>query len=157
MAESESWSFYGFVTNSTQNRVSLSRAGEPCSASFNASSSRKSRTSPNVTCVDYYATRSDDRANDVFGNAVAVATFATMADTLVIDSVKDILLSAVAWPVFAIAASAVSYPFLYSDDEWTDLGALTIAQYPDRPNGCETGQEGSFAAIRPIRCPCSRI
>lgn len=70
-------------------------------------------------------------ANYVFGNAVAVATFATMADTLVIDSVKDILLSAVAWPVFAIAASAISYPFRYSDDEWTDLGALTIAQYPD--------------------------
>lgn len=44
---------------------------------------------------------------------------------------KDILLNAVAWPVFAIAASAISYPFRYSDDEWTDLGALTIAQYPD--------------------------
>jgi hypothetical protein len=70
-------------------------------------------------------------ANDVFGNAVAVATFATMADTLVIESVKDILLNAVAWPVFPIAASAISYPFRYSDDEWTDLGALTIAQYPD--------------------------
>jgi hypothetical protein len=70
-------------------------------------------------------------AHDVFGNAVAVANFATMADTLVIDSVKDILLNAVAWPVFDIAASAISYPFRYSDDEWTDLGALTIAQYPD--------------------------
>ena len=70
-------------------------------------------------------------AHDVFGNAVAVANFATMADTLVIDSVKDILLNAVAWPVFAIAASAISYPFRYSDDEWTDLGALTIAQYSD--------------------------
>jgi hypothetical protein len=23
------------------------------------------------------------------------------------------------------------YPFRYSDDEWTDLGALTIQQYPD--------------------------
>jgi hypothetical protein len=68
-------------------------------------------------------------ALDVFGNAVAVATFATMAETLVIDSVKDILLNAVAWPVFAIAASAISYPFRYSDDEWADLGALTVAQY----------------------------
>jgi hypothetical protein len=55
-----------------------------------------------------------------------------MADTLVIDSVKDILLNAVAWPIFDIAASAISYPFCYADDEWIDLGALTIAQYPDR-------------------------
>src|SRR5271154_3701797 len=70
-------------------------------------------------------------AHDVFGNAVAVATFATMTDMLVIDSVADILVNAAAWPVFAIAASAISFPFRYSDDEWTDLGALTIPQYPD--------------------------
>ena len=70
-------------------------------------------------------------AQDVRGNAVGVATFATMTDLLVIDSVADILLNAAAWPVFAIAASAISYPFLYSDDEWTDLGPLTIFQYQD--------------------------
>ena len=70
-------------------------------------------------------------AQDVSGNAVGVATFATMTDVLVIDSVADILLNAAAWPVFAIAASAISYPFHYSDDEWTDLGPLTIFQYPD--------------------------
>ena len=34
-------------------------------------------------------------AHDVFGNAVAVATFTDMAETLVIDSVKDILLNTV--------------------------------------------------------------
>ena len=67
----------------------------------------------------------------MFGNAVALATFATMASMLVIDSIEDILLNATAWPVFDIAASAISYPFRYSDDEWTDLGSLTIAQYPD--------------------------
>jgi transglutaminase-like putative cysteine protease len=50
---------------------------------------------------------------------------------LVIDSVADILLNAAPWPVFDIAASAISYPFRYSDDEWTDLGALTVLQYPD--------------------------
>ena len=70
-------------------------------------------------------------AHDVFGNAVAVASFSTMASTLVIESIDDILLNAAAWPVFDIAASAISYPFLYSDDEWTDLGAMTIAQYAD--------------------------
>jgi transglutaminase-like putative cysteine protease len=70
-------------------------------------------------------------AHDVFGNAVAMATFATMTDVLVIDSVADILLNAAPWPVFDIAASTNSYPFRYSDDEWTDLGALEIEQYPD--------------------------
>ena len=60
-------------------------------------------------------------AHDVFGNAVATATFQTMADTLVISSVADLQLEAVAWPVFDIAASAISYPFHYSDAEWTDL------------------------------------
>jgi transglutaminase-like putative cysteine protease len=71
-------------------------------------------------------------AHDVFGNAVAMAKFATVADMLVIDSVADILLNAAPWPVFDIAASAISYPFRYSDDEWTDLGALAIEQYPDQ-------------------------
>jgi transglutaminase-like putative cysteine protease len=70
-------------------------------------------------------------AQDVFGNAVGAATFATTTDMLVIDSVVDILLNAAAWPVFDIAASAIHYPFRYSDDEWTDLGALTVLQYAD--------------------------
>ena len=70
-------------------------------------------------------------AQDVFGNAVATAAFQTMTDNLVIDSVAELELNAVAWPVFDIAASAIFYPFRYSDDEWTDLGALTIQQYPD--------------------------
>lgn len=71
-------------------------------------------------------------AHDVFGNAVATATFATMADMVVIDSVADILLNTAPWPVFDIAASAISYPFRYSDDEWTDLGALAIEQYSNQ-------------------------
>lgn len=70
-------------------------------------------------------------AGDVFGNAVATVTFATMADNLVIDSVAELELHAAPWPVFDIAASAASYPFRYSDDEWTDLGALTVQQYAD--------------------------
>jgi transglutaminase-like putative cysteine protease len=77
-------------------------------------------------------------ANDVFGNAVAVATFTAMASTLVIDSIGEILLNATAWPVFDIAASAISYPFRYSDDEWTDLGSLTIAQYSDPGDQLQT-------------------
>ena len=70
-------------------------------------------------------------ANDVAGNAVATLTFGTPSDTLVIDSVARVELSAVAYPIFDIAASAISFPFRYSDEEWTDLGALATRQYPD--------------------------
>ena len=71
-------------------------------------------------------------AHDVFGNAVATATFRAPADRLVINSVVHLLLTADPWPVFDIAASALSYPFLYTDSEWTDLGALTVNQYADQ-------------------------
>jgi transglutaminase-like putative cysteine protease len=64
-------------------------------------------------------------AQDVFGNAVATATFQLTATNLVIASVAELQLEAVAWPVFDIAFSAMSYPFRYSDDDWIDLGALT--------------------------------
>jgi transglutaminase-like putative cysteine protease len=70
-------------------------------------------------------------AQDVFGNAVATANFHAVADQLVIDSVAELHLDAAAWPIFAIAATAISYPFRYSDDEWKDLGALALQQYPD--------------------------
>lgn len=73
-------------------------------------------------------------AQDVAGNAVATAVFAAMTDSLTIESRAVLTLGAVAWPVFDIAASAIRYPFRYSDDEWTDLGALATPQYPD-PNG----------------------
>ena len=73
-------------------------------------------------------------AQDVFGNAIATANFQTMTDTLVIDSVAELQLNAAAWPVFDIAASAISYPFRYSNDEWADIGALAAQQYAD-PNG----------------------
>ncbi|MGO9136001.1 MAG: transglutaminase family protein [Methylovirgula sp.] len=70
-------------------------------------------------------------AQDVFGNAVATATFQAMADALVIESVTELELNTIAWPIFDIVASAIFYPFRYSDDDWTDLGALTIQQYAD--------------------------
>jgi transglutaminase-like putative cysteine protease len=49
----------------------------------------------------------------------------------VIDSVTELQLHTAAWPVFDISVSAIFYPFRYSDDEWTDLGALATQQYPD--------------------------
>ena len=69
-------------------------------------------------------------AQDVAGNAVATATFHTLADSLVVESVSRVDLAAAADPVFAIAPSAIAFPFRYTDDEWTDLGNLTVLQYP---------------------------
>jgi len=73
-------------------------------------------------------------AYDVFGNTVATATFHSACDSLDISSVAEIQLDTAAWPVFDIAASAIVYPFRYSDDEWTDLGSLAVQQYAD-PTG----------------------
>ena len=73
-------------------------------------------------------------AQDVFGNDVATVTFSAMTDVLAIDAAAELELHASAWPVFDIAASAIVYPFRYSDDDWTDLGATTVQQYAD-PEG----------------------
>jgi transglutaminase-like putative cysteine protease len=70
-------------------------------------------------------------AQDVTGNMVATAAFQAMTDSLIITSNVELELDAPAWPVFDIAASAIFYPFRYSDDEWTDLGALAVPQHAD--------------------------
>ena len=87
-------------------------------------------------------------AHDVFGNSVATATFDAMSDHLVIDSVVELQLDATDWPVFAIAATAASYPFVYSASEWIDLGALVSPQYPD-PNGRLRAWAEGFVRSRP--------
>lgn len=96
------------------------------------------RESRDLRLVSHEITATPDAtvtwALDVFGNAVATASFQAMCDRLVIDSRAEVELDSVAWPVFAIAASAISYPFRYSDAEWVDLGALAALQYPD-PRG----------------------
>ncbi|WP_411906461.1 transglutaminase family protein [Rhizobium mayense] len=70
-------------------------------------------------------------SHDVFGNAIASATFQTLSDSLVVDSTATVDLTAAAWPVFDIAVSAINYPFLYTESDWTDLGALAVQQYED--------------------------
>lgn len=70
-------------------------------------------------------------AHDVAGNTVATATFQSMSDRLIIDSAAGLELDAPSWPIFDVAASAIFYPFRYSDDERTDLGVLALPQYPD--------------------------
>jgi transglutaminase-like putative cysteine protease len=73
---------------------------------------------------------------DVAGNVVATAAFpfSLMTDCLVIGCSTEVELSAAEWPVFDIAASAISFPFRYPDEEWTDLGALAVPQHAD-PGG----------------------
>ena len=73
-------------------------------------------------------------SQDPFGNAVATADFQEPADVLDVVSSSQLELCAAPWPVFDIAFSAASYPFRYSDDDWTDLGALTAPRYAD-PTG----------------------
>ena len=70
-------------------------------------------------------------ATDVFGNAVATAIFREFTSMLVIDSAAEVDLTAAVWPIFAIANSAIHFPFRYSEQEWTDLGALSARQYVD--------------------------
>jgi len=93
-------------------------------------------------------------AHDVFGNTVATATFQMAATNLVIVSVVELKLDAAAWPVFDIAVSAMSYPFRYSDDDWTDLGALALPSSRTRRGSYEIGRKCSFEEVGLIRCRC---
>lgn len=70
-------------------------------------------------------------SGDVFGNAVATASFDAIADLLVIESIAEVDLIGNAWPIFPIAASATSFPFRYSSEERADLGMLLEPQYLD--------------------------
>jgi hypothetical protein len=75
---------------------------------------------------------------------------------MVIDSVARVELDAAAWPIFDIAASAIVYPFRYSPDDWTNLGALTVRQHPDPKGASPHGRAASCAAQRRTHWPCSR-
>jgi transglutaminase-like putative cysteine protease len=72
--------------------------------------------------------------HDVFGNSVAIASFAAPSAELIIDSSLTLETFSVERPAFQIAAGATSYPFIYSADDRMDLGRMLERQYPD-PNG----------------------
>jgi transglutaminase-like putative cysteine protease len=67
-------------------------------------------------------------SQDVFGNLVATASFTQMAAELVITGEVSVELYADEWPIFRIAPDAHSYPFDYSAEEKTDLGALRVPE-----------------------------
>jgi transglutaminase-like putative cysteine protease len=87
-------------------------------------------------------------AYDVAGNAVATATFAEPADTLVIESVAKLTLDVDEWPVFDIAASSSTYPFMLSEEEMTDLGALRLQAYLDSSGRLREWAHGFIAGMR---------
>ncbi len=85
-------------------------------------------------------------AHDVFGNSVATATFNEKSDTLAIESHAVLTLDVDQWPVFDIAASAAYYPFLLTDDDMTDLGALRLQGYLDSSGRLREWAQGFVAA-----------
>jgi transglutaminase-like putative cysteine protease len=89
-----------------------------------------------------------DWSHDVAGNTIATARFDTMVEVLSIRSQTRVELHAPVWPVFPIAADAASYPFHYSADDRTDLGALVMPQYVDNAGRLQRWVEG-FVMARP--------
>jgi transglutaminase-like putative cysteine protease len=86
--------------------------------------------------------------HDVSGNSIATATFSDLTDRVTVESRMSVDLSAPEWPVFDIALSAQAYPFLYSDEDWIDLGALARPQYADMAGRLSNWVEG-FVMARP--------
>lgn len=71
---------------------------------------------------------------DVFGNLIATASFPAPTERLVITNRVVVEQSAAAWPILDIAPRAHRYPFNYSHEERTDLGALLVPEHAD-PDG----------------------
>lgn len=88
-------------------------------------------------------------AHDVAGNSVATAGFVEPSDALVIDSTATLSLDVDRWPVFDIAASAQRFPFVLSDDEMTDLGALRLQAYLDSAGRVREWAHGFVAGPGP--------
>ncbi|MEQ8405610.1 MAG: transglutaminase family protein [Oceanicaulis sp.] len=84
-------------------------------------------------------------AHDVTGNSVATATFHEPAHALTIESVATLTLDVEKWPVFDIAGSASTYPFLLSEDEMTDLGGLRLQAYLDSTGKLREWAQGFVA------------
>jgi len=78
--------------------------------------------------------------HDVFGNSIALASFAESAAELRIESSLQLETYAVERPPFQITPEAVSYPFIYSADDRIDLGRLLERHHPD-----PTDRLGSWA------------
>ena len=70
----------------------------------------------------------------MFGNSIAIASFAEPAAELQIVSRLRLETFAQNRPALQTAPDAATYPFVYSADDRIDLGRLLERQYPD-PGG----------------------
>jgi transglutaminase-like putative cysteine protease len=84
-------------------------------------------------------------SNDVFGNVVTIATFHAPANTLIVESTAEVDVLAPVWPVYNISPRVTTYPFYYSAEEWTDLGALAAPGYIDRVGRLRAWAQGYVA------------
>jgi transglutaminase-like putative cysteine protease len=69
--------------------------------------------------------------HDVFGNSIAIASFAEPAAELRIESMLRLETYVVERPRSEIAPEAASYPFVYSADDRIDLGRMLEVHYSD--------------------------
>jgi transglutaminase-like putative cysteine protease len=67
----------------------------------------------------------------VFGNSIAIASFAESAAELRIESELQLETYVVERPRSEIAPAAASYPFIYSADDRIDLGRMLKRHHPD--------------------------
>jgi transglutaminase-like putative cysteine protease len=68
--------------------------------------------------------------HDVFDNSVAIATFDNMATELRFESTVSLEHLEVPTPDYAIEERAKTYPFVYSDDEMSNLGQALKRHHP---------------------------
>ncbi|MBX5201802.1 transglutaminase family protein [Rhizobium sp. NZLR1] len=96
--------------------------------------------------IDCSARGSIDWAQDVFGNTIATVTFSEQTSELTISSDAVVEQTADPWPVFNIDISAHTYPFTYSSEDKTDLGAFAVAT---SSRGAVSDWAGAFVRSRP--------
>ena len=70
-------------------------------------------------------------SHDVFGNSIAIASFAEPSAELRIESNLELETYVVKRPAFQITPEAASYPFIYSADDRIDLGRMLERHHPD--------------------------
>jgi hypothetical protein len=73
--------------------------------------------------------------HDVFGNSIAIVSFAERAAELRVESRLQLETYAVERPRSEIAPEAASYPFIYSAGDRIDLGRMLECHYRDPSDG----------------------
>jgi transglutaminase-like putative cysteine protease len=85
---------------------------------------------------------------DVFGNSIAIASFAQPATELRIESRLTLETYTIEQPPYEIAPEAASYPFIYSADDRLDLGRMLERYYPDPQDRLDAWARG-FVRSKP--------